>query len=174
LGKKIDFPPRQIHTYSFGRVEEMIQDHCLVSQDFAPELRLWSRPDFYQHNVHRMQLPFTVAPKQPPVDPELLKQRRQDLAKRLVEMNAKKREEKLMEDETLLKTLHTCLDLLELGYEDKVKRMLTKHGLIAKNVKDLNDLILSTKARIEKVKTSASKKREPQSQVRLLNKPAEH
>ena len=46
-----------------------------------------------------------MAPKAAPVDPEVLKQRRQELAKRLVEMNAKKREEKLQEDEALLKSL---------------------------------------------------------------------
>ena len=46
-----------------------------------------------------------MAPKPVPVDPEILKQRRQELAKRLVEMNAKKREEKLQEDEALLKSL---------------------------------------------------------------------
>jgi actin-related protein 5 len=49
----------------------------------------------YQDNVHKMQLPFTPAPKPQPVDPEVLKQRRQELAKRLVEINAKKREEKV-------------------------------------------------------------------------------
>jgi hypothetical protein len=46
---------------------------------------------------------FLIAPKPVPTDPEVLKQRRQEMAKRLVEMNAKKREEKLHEDEALLK-----------------------------------------------------------------------
>ncbi len=42
-----------------------------------------------------MQLPFTPAPRPPPADPEALRQRRQELAKRLVQMNQKKREEKV-------------------------------------------------------------------------------
>ena len=42
-----------------------------------------------------MQLPFTPAPRPAPPDPEALKQRRQELARRLVEMNQKKREQKV-------------------------------------------------------------------------------
>ncbi len=60
-----------------------------------PELRKWTEMEYYEDNVHKMQLPFTPAPKAPPVDPEVLRQRRQELAKRLVEINAKKREEKV-------------------------------------------------------------------------------
>jgi len=141
---------------TIGRAEEMMTDHCYVVKDFGPELRLWSDVDYYQTNVHKMQLPYTVAPKPAPVDPEVLKQRRQEMAKRLVEMNAKKREEKLHEDEALLKTLHTCLDLLDQGYEDKVKRMLAKHEITAKNVKELQAVVDKIKSRIEKAKTGSS------------------
>ena len=35
-------------------------DHCYVVKDFGPELGLWSDVDYYQSNVHKMQLPFTV------------------------------------------------------------------------------------------------------------------
>ncbi len=46
--------------------------------------------------MHRMQLPFTPAPpREAPADPEVLKQRRQEQAKRLVEMNQRKREKKV-------------------------------------------------------------------------------
>ena len=98
---------------SIGRAEEMISDHCHVVQDFSPELKKWGQTEYYSENVHKMQLPFTVAPKPVPVDPEILRQRRQEMAKRLVEMNAKKREEKLIEDEALMKTLITAQGLLE-------------------------------------------------------------
>ena len=94
-----------------------------------------------------------IAPKPAPVDPEILRQRRQEMAKRLVEMNAKKREEKLHEDESMLKILNTCLDLLDQGYEDKVKRMLVKHEIVAKNGKELQAIIDKTKLRIEKARS---------------------
>ncbi len=51
---------------------------------------------FPPRNVHRMQLPFTPAPpREALADPEVLKQRRQEQAKRLVEMNQRKREKKV-------------------------------------------------------------------------------
>ena len=141
---------------TIGRAEEIIMDHCRVSNQFGTDLRQWSDVDFYAKNVYKMQLPFTVAPKAAPVDPEVLKQRRQEMAKRLVEMNAKKREEKLQEDEALLKTLNTCMDLLDQGYEEKVKRMLTKHDVSVKNAKELMALIEKTKGKIEKAKSGGS------------------
>ncbi len=38
-------------------------DHCYVSHDFMPELRKWTEVEYYEDNVHKMQLPFTPAPK---------------------------------------------------------------------------------------------------------------
>ena len=45
---------------TIGRAEEVLVDHCYVAKDFGPELRLWSDVDYYQKNVHKMQLPFTA------------------------------------------------------------------------------------------------------------------
>ncbi len=51
---------------------------------------------FPPRNMHCMQLPFTPAlPPEAPADPEVLEQRRQEQAKRLVEMNQRKRERKV-------------------------------------------------------------------------------
>ncbi len=96
--KKIRFDFPQV-----GRAEEMLYDHCYVSNDFMNDLHQWGDADFYHNNVHKMQLPYTPVPKAPPVDPEILRQRRQELAKRLVEINAKKREEKVIGIQLFLK-----------------------------------------------------------------------
>ncbi len=152
---------------SIGRAEEMLCRHCFTSKAYLPDLRLWEDPDFYQSNVKKMQLPFTAsAPKAAPVDPEILRQRRQEMAKRLVQMNAKKREEKLLEDESLLKTLNVCLDLLEQGYEDKIKRMLAKHEVAIKNGKELVALVEKTKGKIEKAKNAIKRSKEPPAPVK--------
>jgi hypothetical protein len=37
----------------------------------------------------------------------------------------------LAEDEHLLKLLSSCVDLMEQGYDDKVRRMLSKHKYVA-------------------------------------------
>lgn len=136
----------------------MLHSHCHIAEEFKESLGHWSNHEYYARHVKRMQLPFTMtaSSSKPAADAEALKQRRQELAKRLVEMNQRKREEKvqhgwpdhlrprltslfqLLEDESLLKTLTTCIDLYELGYEDKVKRMLARHGV--SEVKCTSDL----------------------------------
>lgn len=86
-----------------------------ISADFIDELNMWRDRDYYSKNVRRLQLPFTVTAKPPPVDPEVLRVRRQEMAKRLVEMNARKREERMLEDRTNLKTLLAAQTLMEQG-----------------------------------------------------------
>ena len=66
-------------------------------------------------------------------------------------MNAKKREERRQEEKSNLKTLMAAQSLLEHGYEDKVKRMLSKANLpCVKSVSEIESLIEKTKAKIEK------------------------
>ena len=75
-----------------------------------------------------MQLPFTPAPKAPPVDPEILRQRRQELAKRLVEINAKKREEKVNSLNCDIQKKPLNLITLALTKIDDINRMIPITG----------------------------------------------
>ena len=167
--------PSHVNNITVGRAEEILQDHCHIAKDYNEELRNWTDCDYYNKNVRRLQLPFNLAPKAPTVDPEILKQRRQELAKRLVEMNTKKREEKLAEDESTLRKLQTCLTLYEQGYEDKVRKIITRlqqsnsqsgsndGGLPPiRSAEDLERLIEKTKIRIEKAKLALEKKKNPE------------
>ena len=85
-----------------------------------------------------------------------------------------------------LKTLDTCLELLDQGYEDKVKRILFKHeiNLTRLNDKELQIIIEKTKQKIEKARNpggfsrkkdkpdepEAKKRREDMTEVNLKNK----
>ena len=154
--------PSHVANMTVGRAEEILQYHCRVVTDYNHEIAKWSDTEFYNRNVKRLQLPFNLVPRTPVTDPEVVKQRRQELAKRLVEMNAKKREEKLNEDKATLRTLQTCLTLYEQGYEDKVKRMIARltdsntpgnsndDHLSVKSSDDIKKIIDKTKSRIEK------------------------
>ena len=97
----------------------LIECCCMIlhrmSAHFIDELNMWRDRDYYSKHVRRLQLPFTVTAKPPPVDPEVLKMRRQEMAKRLVEMNARKREERLQEDKANLKVLLSAQTLSEQG-----------------------------------------------------------
>ena len=154
--------PSHVANITVGRAEEILQYHCRVVTDYNHEIAKWSDTEFYNRNVKRLQLPFNLVPRTPVADPDVVKQRRQELAKRLVEMNAKKREEKLNEDKATLRTLQTCLTLYEQGYEDKVKRMIARltdsntpgnsndDHLSVKSSDDIKKIIDKTKSRIEK------------------------
>lgn len=76
----------------------MLLKHCHVVSDYQSEVSKWTDPDHYETHVHKMQLPFSlpVASKALPVDPEVLKARRQEMAKRLVKINARKRMQKVI------------------------------------------------------------------------------
>ena len=169
--------PSHVANITVGRAEEILQDHCHIAKEYSDELGRWTECEYYNKNVKRLQLPFNLAPKAPTVDPEIVKQRRQELAKRLVEMNAKKREEKLTEDKNTLRTLLTCLTLYDQGYEDKVKRMLSRlnqsssqdnpnDGNLSsiKSSDDLKQMIEKTKARIEKTKLALERKKQSETQ----------
>lgn len=75
----------------------MIHDYGYVAEDYQEEMEKWTDPNYYDEEVRKIQLPFTAAPT--PVASGLAleqqQQRRRENVKRLVEINAKKREERV-------------------------------------------------------------------------------
>lgn len=63
--------------------------------NYQEELNRWADSDHYDDNVRRIQLPYTVQTVTPGLTPEQQKERRKELAKRLIEINARKREERV-------------------------------------------------------------------------------
>jgi actin-related protein 5 len=62
--------------------------------NYQEELNRWADSDHYDNNVRRIQLPYTVQAVTPGLTPEQQKERRKELARRLIEINARKREER--------------------------------------------------------------------------------
>ena len=65
-----------------------------IAEDYMREVERWSVVDYYEQQVRRIQLPFVAAPVST-VSVEQQRERRKEAARRLVELNAKKREEKV-------------------------------------------------------------------------------
>jgi len=63
--------------------------------NYQEELNRWADSDHYDNNVRRIQLPYTVQTVTPGLTPEQQKERRKELARRLIEINARKREERV-------------------------------------------------------------------------------
>lgn len=69
---------------------------------FLIELEKWRSPEFYDREVHRMQLPFSGKVPGGSVSAEERQERRAQQLRRLQEINARRREEKLLQDQEKL------------------------------------------------------------------------
>lgn len=69
------------------------------------ELQKWRCPDYYENNVHKMQLPFSSKLLGSTLTSEEKQERRQQQLRRLQELNARRREEKLQLDQERLDRL---------------------------------------------------------------------
>eukprot|EP00095_Tigriopus_kingsejongensis_P010207 snap_masked-scaffold704_size109063-processed-gene-0.8 protein:Tk10207 transcript:snap_masked-scaffold704_size109063-processed-gene-0.8-mRNA-1 annotation:"actin-related protein 5" len=148
-----------VNNITISRSEEILFNQCHLVDEYLPELRKWSDSEYYSRYVRKMQLPFTPNVRATLVDPEIIKQRRQELAKRLVEMNQKKREEKLQADMILMKSLRTAKTLHEQGYDEKVRRILTRFEIAVQDPKkELDQIMDGVRTRIEKAKAALVKK----------------
>ena len=72
---------------------------------FSAELEKWRSPEFYEREVHRMQLPFSGKVPGGCVSVEERQERRAQQLRRLQEINARRREEKLLQDQERLDRL---------------------------------------------------------------------
>lgn len=72
---------------------------------FLEELQKWRCPDYYENNVHKMQLPFSSKLLGSTLTSEEKQERRQQQLRRLQELNARRREEKLQLDQERLDRL---------------------------------------------------------------------
>merc|ERR1719427_78345 len=111
---------------TLSRVEDMFT-LTRVSSDFFNQLKEWKDPHFYEKNEVKIQFPFVAVSRPLPPDPEVLKARRQQLGRRLIEINARKREAKLKENLALLNQLHMVQALK--NQESKFRRALENLSL---------------------------------------------
>lgn len=96
--------PSHVTSATFSRAEELLTDYGYVAADYADELNRWSDPDYYDKMVRKIQLPFTPAPSAP-ANSQAVEQRRKENVRRLVEINAKKREERVSGPDAILLVL---------------------------------------------------------------------
>ncbi|XP_073985752.1 actin-related protein 5 isoform X2 [Rhodnius prolixus] len=141
--------PAHFNAITLSRAEELVHDHCRVSESFLEELALWSDVEYYDANVIRVQLPYTVGPSST-LTPDQQRERRRELKRRFMEINARKREEKLAEDEEQLNQLLAIQDLREEGEEAEFEKALSEFGL--SNSEELPKLIGQIQARIERTR----------------------
>ncbi|XP_041982359.1 actin-related protein 5 isoform X1 [Aricia agestis] len=141
--------PVHVNAITMSRIEEILHEHCSIALDYQGEIRKWSSPDYYEANVKRVQLPF-VQPATSGLTAEQQKERKKEMARRLLEINARKREERLAEDEEQLNQLLIIQELIEEGSIDEFNEAIKSFEI--KNFGELQKQIANLHARIEKNK----------------------
>jgi len=74
-------------------LKELLYEHGFLAVHYTDKLKEWSDPDYYDQNVKRIQLPYSTAVV---LTPDQQRDKRREMAKKLVEMNARKRDEKVI------------------------------------------------------------------------------
>lgn len=142
--------PAHTNAITLSRAEELLHSICLIALDYREELKRWTDPEYYEKNTKRIQLPFSTAAASATLTSEQQKERKRELARRLTEINARKREVRLAEDEDKLQRLLEIQELLDINDPEEVEAALSEFSL--KNIDDLNKNITLLTARIEKTK----------------------
>lgn len=88
-----------------GREEHATLIHLSSPPHPPVEMEKWRSPEFYEREVHRMQLPFSGKLPGGSVSAEEKQERRAQQLRRLQEINARRREEKLLQDQERLDRL---------------------------------------------------------------------
>ncbi|KAM4032699.1 actin-related protein 5 isoform 3-T3 [Anomaloglossus baeobatrachus] len=118
--------PGHLSAITLSRMEEILHEHCYVPDDYLEELKKWRCPDYYEENVHKMQLPFSSKLLGSAVPSEEKQERRQQQLRRLQELNARRREEKLQQDQERLERLLYVQELLEDGQVEHFHKALVE------------------------------------------------
>ncbi|XP_013922691.1 PREDICTED: actin-related protein 5 [Thamnophis sirtalis] len=127
--------PGHFAAITLSRVEEILHEHSYIAEDYKEEMQKWRSPEYYENNVHKMQLPFSNKLLGSTVTSEEKQERRQQQLRRLQELNARRREEKLQLDQERLERLLYVQELLEDGQVDQFHK-----GLMELNMDSAEEL----------------------------------
>lgn len=145
--------PVHVNSLTISRSEELLHGHTVIACDYADQLRSWADLGYYDSHVKKFQLPFNqTVSSVPTLTAEQKMEKKRDLAKRLSEVNARRREEKLAEDESQLNQL---LNIRELYDDDEEFNDDFEEALRANQIEDLEELekwIATLSSKIEKTR----------------------
>ena len=143
--------PIHVNNITLSRVEELLHEHCSIAYDYKEMLMKWASHEYYESNVKKIQLPFSQVVAPPTLTAEQKTEKRKEMSRRLAEINARKREEKLAEDEEQLRRLEEILESYDDDEDEEELEMALKEFNVS-SYEELEKLISATRARIEKIK----------------------
>lgn len=142
--------PAHMNAITLSRAEALVFDHGFITTNYQEEVDKWADGDYYDQYVKRIQLPYNI-PISTPLTPDQQREKRKELAKKLVEINARKREEKLVEDEEKYGQLSALQEMLvDVSSPQEIQSAL--RGFQISNMNELKKVINNLRNRIQKTK----------------------
>ncbi|XP_058056079.1 actin-related protein 5 [Anopheles bellator] len=137
-----------MNAITLSRSEMLLHRYGEFAYDYMEELRNWANVEYYEQNVKKIQLPYNQTVATPALTTEQKVEKKKELSRRLAEINARRREEKLAQDEELLAQLQQLEEAAEDG--DDVRDGLAEHSL--KDLSELKRAIGAVMSRIDKAR----------------------
>lgn len=148
--------PNHVNNITLSRIEELFYGHCSIAYDYFDALKLWSSHEYYEKHVKKIQLPYSQTAAPPTVSEADKLAKRKEMSKRLAEINARKREERLAEEEDTLQRLEEILESYdeddEEDFENSLKEFNEAYTATLSSYDDLEKMIAATKQKIDKIK----------------------
>lgn len=135
---------------TLSRVEWMLHNHCSVAVDYIEALRSWSGYEYYEANVKKMQLSFNAPVASVTLSAEQKVEKKRESAKRLADINARKREEKLADDEVLVNKMLAIREMYEDGDHEEFEYSIKQMDI--GSYEELEKQIQSTVSKIDRTK----------------------
>lgn len=142
--------PVHVNNITLSRIEELFHGHCKIAYDYFEALKQWSSHAFYDTNVKKIQLPYSQTAAPPTVSEADKLAKRKEMSKRLGEINARKREERLAEEEDTLQKLEDILESYDDDDDEDFEMALKEFNL--NSYDELEKMIAATKQKIDKIK----------------------
>jgi actin-related protein 5 len=143
--------PAHATSITLSRAEELLHSICAIALDYREELNRWTDPVYYEENIKKIQLPYSASLASSALTLEQQKERKRELARRLTEINARKREERLIEDEEKLNQLLYIQEMTEAGVDkEEIEKACAEYQI--KNLQDLQKHINTLNMKIEKTR----------------------
>ncbi|MBN3325175.1 ARP5 protein, partial [Atractosteus spatula] len=158
--------PGHLAAITLSRMEELLQEHSYTALDYQEELERWRCADFYEREVHRIQLPFSSKLAGSTLSAEERQERRTQQLRRLQELNSRRREEKLQQDQERLERLLTVQELLEDGLLDQFHKALVELNM--DSAEELQSYISKLSLAVEQGRQRALQAEGPDSKPEVL------
>ncbi|XP_036333794.1 actin-related protein 5 isoform X2 [Rhagoletis pomonella] len=145
--------PMHINSITISKIETLLHCHSSIALDYLEALRRWSDIDYYTENVKKIQLAFA-----PPIVQNTLQnldqkmEKRKELTKRLIEINARRAKNKQLDLENQLRFMSNVRDLYEFGETEEFESALKQNNI--ENLSMLDKTITSLKGRLQQMEST--------------------